>query len=347
MSGLDRWMEMAVDERQGTNIQLKQCPRCRVTIRRNLRYGTIINQLLADIEQVKKRVVGEVADYGPRSRTLIRQLKALRLPDETKSVYTDRLRSVGLSATEVACIENIVNFLEHVSLWEREVQEKARSVDGHTRENLRKLQDDMKKIKEWLNVPRTRLSEQQVRECSMEITRFDLLSSYHQLHGRIKTSDHELLTDEKKQRFVVMLRQLSCGSPLNPDKEKSAREILKETLKCMSGLGITEQERVQIVEAMGMKQGHWFKCPNGRTMFVLLSESYCFAGIAVAAGINALENSLLCLYWRHICPVDTPYVRLFFLSVFLFRTLTEICAQFSAWKQCTEWSQFAVEYFFL
>ena len=121
---------MAVDERQDTTIQLKQCPRCRVTIRRNLRYGTIINQLLADIEQVKKRVVGEVADYVTKSRRLLRQLKELRLPEETKSVYTERLRSAGLSATELACIENIVNFLEHVSKWEREILEKARSVDG-------------------------------------------------------------------------------------------------------------------------------------------------------------------------------------------------------------------------
>ena len=53
MSGLDRWMEMAVDDTRDTTIQLKQCPRCRVAIRRNLRYGTIINQLLADVEQVK------------------------------------------------------------------------------------------------------------------------------------------------------------------------------------------------------------------------------------------------------------------------------------------------------
>jgi len=273
VSGLDHWMEMAVDERQDTTIQLKQCPRCRVTIRRNLRYGTIINQLLADIEQVKKRVVGEVADYERRSRRLRRQLKELRLSEETKSVYTERLRSEGLSVTELACIENIVNFREHISKCEREVQEKARSVDGDTRENLRKLQDDMKKIKEWLNVPRTRLSGQQVRECSMEITRFDLLSSYYQLHGRIKTTQNELLTDEKKRRFVVMLRQLSCGSPLNPDKEKSAREIFEETQKSMSGLGITEQERVQIVQAMAMGQGHWFKCPNGRITLVLLTKA--------------------------------------------------------------------------
>jgi len=215
--------------------------------------------------------VGEVGDYVTKSRRLLLQLKELRLPEESKSVYTERLRSAGLSVTELACIENIVNFLEHVSKWEREVQEKARSVDRDTRDNLRQLQDDMKKIREWLSVPRTRLSEQQVRECSMEITRFDLLSSYHQLHGKIKTTDYELplLTDEKKRRFVVMLRQLSCGSPLSADKEKIAREILQETQKCMSGLGLTEQERVQIVKAMAMGQGHWFKCPNGRPTDIL------------------------------------------------------------------------------
>jgi len=268
VSGLDQWMEMAVDETQDTTIQLKKCPRCSVAIRRNLRYGTIINQLLADIEEVKKRIVGEVVDYGLRSRALLRQLKDLRLPEETQTFYSERLKSTSLTAAELACVENIVNFLEHVTKWDREVAGKARTVDRETRENLLKLQDDMKKIRQWLTVRRTRLSEQEVRECSMEITRFDLLTVYHQVHGRIKTCNNELLTNEKKQRFVVMLRQLSCGSPLNEDKEKSAREILQDTEKCMSGLGITEQERVQIVQAMVLGQGHWFKCPNGRLTFV-------------------------------------------------------------------------------
>lgn len=260
-------MEMAVDDTRDTVIQLKQCPRCRVAIRRNLRYGPIINQLLADIEQVKKRVVGEVADYGPRSRALLRQLRELRLPEETRSFYSERVRSRGLTSAELACIENIANFLEHVARWETDVQEKAKTVDRDTRENLLKLQDDMKAIKKWLAVPRTRLSEQEVRECSLEITRFDLLSAYHQLHGRMKTSDNELLTNEKKQRFVVMLRQLSCGSPLDQGKEKDAREILNDTKKCMTGLGITEQEKIQIVQAMALGQGHWFKCPNGNVSF--------------------------------------------------------------------------------
>jgi transcription initiation factor IIE alpha subunit len=38
-------------------------------------------------------------------------------------------------------------------------------------------------------------------------------------------------------------------------------ENLKEALK--STLNIMETERKQIVKAMDLKQGHWYKCPNG------------------------------------------------------------------------------------
>jgi len=102
----------------------------------------------------------------------------------------------------------------------------------------------------------------------MEMTRFDLLSIYEQVHGRMKAADHPQLTSDKKQRFVVMLRQLSCGSPMNAEKEQSARDILRETRACMTGLGLTESERVKIVQAMAMRAGHWFKCPNGMQLFI-------------------------------------------------------------------------------
>ena len=31
----------------------------------------------------------------------------------------------------------------------------------------------------------------------------------------------------------------------------------------LSGLGISNEERVMIVKAIGLSQGHWYKCPNG------------------------------------------------------------------------------------
>jgi len=91
-------------------IQLKQCPRCRVAIRRNLRYGIIINQQLADIERVKRAVIGELTDYGTRTQAVLSQLKKLRcLPADTLNAYTQRLTSAAgdLSAAELTCVENV------------------------------------------------------------------------------------------------------------------------------------------------------------------------------------------------------------------------------------------------
>ena len=240
------------------------------------------------------RIVGHVSDYGRRSRTLLRQFKELRLPEETKSFYSERLKSASLADAELTCIQNVVMFVEHVAKWENDLRQKAVSADRDTRENLLKLQDDAKALRQWLAVPRTRLSQQQVRECEMEITRFDLLAVYQQVHGRMKTAHNELLTNEKKQQFVVMLRQLSCGSPMNADKEKSAREILQETTKCMSGLGITEQERVQIVQAMALGAVHWFKCPNGRPLQAVYAHTFATVILLQAMHSLILVLTILC-----------------------------------------------------
>ena len=33
--------------------------------------------------------------------------------------------------------------------------------------------------------------------------------------------------------------------------------------KLNTGLGISEKERQEIVKAIGLSKGHWYKCPNG------------------------------------------------------------------------------------
>ena len=52
--------------------------------------------------------------------------------------------------------------------------------------------------------------------------------------------------------------------------EKLSEEKQDDILDCLSTMnkkygidGLTESERVEIVEAMGLPKGHWFKCPNG------------------------------------------------------------------------------------
>ncbi|CAG9836386.1 unnamed protein product [Diabrotica balteata] len=49
---------------------------------------------------------------------------------------------------------------------------------------------------------------------------------------------------------------------------KSINDIVKTHLEALkketaSNIALTDAERKEIVKAMGFKQGHWYKCPNG------------------------------------------------------------------------------------
>ena len=52
---------------------------------------------------------------------------------------------------------------------------------------------------------------------------------------------------------------------LDQKKRDHIRQLLDTVMKevPLTGLGITEKERVMIIKAMGLSQGHWYKCPNG------------------------------------------------------------------------------------
>lgn len=52
-------------------------------------------------------------------------------------------------------------------------------------------------------------------------------------------------TEERMQNIDVIYKQLEKQFPL-------------------TGLGISEKERLDIVKAIGLPQGHWYKCQNGK-----------------------------------------------------------------------------------
>ena len=54
---------------------------------------------------------------------------------------------------------------------------------------------------------------------------------------------------------------------LTDDETTTMKTALKKlsTELFVPGLGITNEEKIQIVQAIGLRQGHWYKCPNGET----------------------------------------------------------------------------------
>ena len=50
---------------------------------------------------------------------------------------------------------------------------------------------------------------------------------------------------------------------LTEEKQDEILSVLSAMTKKYGVDGLTERERINIVKAMGLPKGHWFKCPNG------------------------------------------------------------------------------------
>ena len=51
--------------------------------------------------------------------------------------------------------------------------------------------------------------------------------------------------------------------PFNGTQEERWKELTSQLKETMTGLGISEVEKRQVVAAMGPARGHWYSCSNG------------------------------------------------------------------------------------
>ncbi|XP_051752119.1 NFX1-type zinc finger-containing protein 1 [Ctenopharyngodon idella] len=263
--GMDHYMNL--DEDQGAEldqraIRLKECPRCRTPIRRNLRYGTHINRSLAAIEMVKEKING-VPDIIKKQQVVLRsQLRAQKnlkkhLPIEFTSLK-QRLNTKDLSFQQLWHFENLMTFLESIGkLKEMQVE--------HMMPDLGNIQGFSHKVEEALKFlldQSQRFSDQQVADLERELKRLSYLA---ELNARCKMSQlrrPSIVFDTEVQQLRDILEDTL---PFSEGLERTVKKMFTELeVKLpLSGLGITDEERVMILKAIGLNKGHWYKCPNG------------------------------------------------------------------------------------
>jgi len=281
VGGLDQWMD-TVTEDKDIAIQMKKCPKCSVPIRRNLRYSAIINTQLKDIEQVKRRVLGDSRENERKQARLRHELSSLLDLHRDLHSYDERLKAEKLSSEEINCIENILKFLNHGKDWKERLAKASSTADSETKRKLARLKNQARVLEAWLLQPRRHLSDQELHECQIEITRFDLLYICTCMIERVKTSTSENLTKELRARFIHIHGELTSGVSLTSDLETRASQIIKETEKALTGLNISESERIMIVKAMALAQGHWFKCPNGLFIYSIYLREFIWNLICIS-----------------------------------------------------------------
>ncbi|KAI3369880.1 hypothetical protein L3Q82_024689 [Scortum barcoo] len=132
-TAMDKWM---MDDGQQANaeeqvaIKLKECPKCRTPIRKNLRYGSHINGSLAEIEKVKMKINGHQADIEEHRKALQNQWKENLLLHEmeTELEYmhiNERLTRTYITANDLFVLENKMRFLVRVARLRKIQKEKV------------------------------------------------------------------------------------------------------------------------------------------------------------------------------------------------------------------------------
>uniref|UniRef100_A0A673AYI1 NFX1-type zinc finger-containing protein 1-like n=1 Tax=Sphaeramia orbicularis TaxID=375764 RepID=A0A673AYI1_9TELE len=250
-TAMDRYMGM--DENQQAHegvevaIKLKECPKCRTPIRKNLRYGSHINRCLAEIEMVKEKINGPQANTEMYKKALQKQWKENTHMDEMPQEYWDikkELKDSCLTANDLSVLENKMDFLTRLAKLLVVKRKNMSHSQGF------KFMDSIQEFVYWLRNKHQKYTEQQVFDLQRELRKLTILAEFNaHCHKASQTGQSGSIQSEV-QRVKEVLEK--CGQFTEQDEDR-----VKESL------GISEEERKMIVSAMNMRPGHWHKCPNG------------------------------------------------------------------------------------
>ncbi|XP_075703159.1 NFX1-type zinc finger-containing protein 1 [Rhinoderma darwinii] len=290
--GMDTYMIGDNNSEEGIAIKLKVCPKCQAPIRKNLRYGTVINKTLDEIEKVKKRIQGAVDlrnETKNRLLNILQQMVEIRrnFPEEHSKLKED-LKNVDTPLRTLLGLENKILFYHRIAKLFINIGK----VDDVEK---RALKNRLLEIKEWLEKRSSPLTEQELSDLQCEVVRFSYLL---ELLVRCREAKSTITPDIRRE-IEVLRDVLERSKKFTEEDEEFVKTKLKDLKGSLprSGLGITENERVMIVQAMGLHKGHWFKCPNGHVYCITecggaMQRSRCPECHAAIGGMNhALEST--------------------------------------------------------
>ncbi|CAH1781587.1 unnamed protein product [Owenia fusiformis] len=275
VEGLDAWVDKYSDDSGTVDIQYKTCPKCKTPIRKNLRYGDTIKKMDKYIAAVKEKIIGSRDEVKILKQNVEREIKDFSLTD---SVISNDLQTRVNIPTDYITI-NLLNavkmqldFTRQFTKLADDVQhQKHKSIGASTgdvvdfRARCGQIKTKIETTIRWVLKNRQRFTEQEALECQKELTRLKLQSKAYVIDYKASK-----VKDKLKPEYIDCIEQsideLEKGVPLKDDTEARITKnlkILEKKLAPTNGLGISDGERVEILKAMGLTKGHWYKCANG------------------------------------------------------------------------------------
>ncbi|XP_065913793.1 NFX1-type zinc finger-containing protein 1-like [Dysidea avara] len=288
VSGLDQWMDQQDDatDSKAVEIQFKSCPKCKTSVRRSLRYGNIIKQTLHDMEEVKKKILGMGNDRRQlwkesevELQTIVSDLKSkgfYRIVAESVDKISEKLKpdnphgskkrlQCQLSLHQLNAVQyQLANLPKFVKLLEsmQTLGFTSKFQFGHIVVDLTEVKCQVADLCNFM-----------VQDYTFEQIQMDIECEFRRLSTLIQVCDLRKALAAKTCRstditiidnIAFKLYYAGWRSKKIASYDASNYNIQLTDIGKRYGVGcITEQERVEIVKAIGLSKGHWFKCPNG------------------------------------------------------------------------------------
>jgi len=253
-------------------IQLKTCPRCNTAIRKSLRYGNVIKKQLQNIEEVKQKVngyPGEIKEAKEKLQTRLTDLKK-KFDGENETKEWERLeRSVSRMTNGImaAVNENQVSLMERYCVMSLKLKQKLLSeptrrkdsVESRLKGSFVQAELDYLKKRSMSQL----VSQRELQDIDLEFSRLNLQLELcllkYDLISQSLTLDAPSTQAMKDVRDELTSGKLIEAKRLDDLLEKLA--AIREKYPDLSFL--TPEEKKQIVSAVGLSKGHWYKCPKG------------------------------------------------------------------------------------
>jgi len=279
VENLDTWVETSNQE-DPSEVQFKVCPKCKTPIRRSLRYGNAIKKTLADVEQIKRKQLKFGEDLLRQDVQKIREeihaspnqkhvQEALQKIEATINPPTDaqgkRIQHY-LFPHHINAIKNQLTFLPQVV----KLHDILNPITVHScKFSFCTIQ--IEEVRRAVHVLQAFfmqdiLSDQQLSDIICELRRLMCTARLCDLQFQIVTKKCSVSGIDRSKLNDVAAQVFQSGYPsprLTPEVEEEVSALITHFNKQYSINGLTKAERVEIVRAIGLAQGHWFKCPNG------------------------------------------------------------------------------------
>ncbi|KAJ0176718.1 hypothetical protein K1T71_007897 [Dendrolimus kikuchii] len=289
------------------SIKIRTCPICRKPIINTNRYKNNVNKTFKeDINPIKIRVYGDSVTIKKKKIEVLEKIggysKTYRsMIGADNKDWTSRLQKLlqvfrSMNKVSLLDLEMLLiyhNILDMISAcYQKYLDSKSTELNEELHKQIALICKVLVFKNKGRGVVPLKISQQRQKDAGNEIRRLNAIIQFSMIlsHNQYKSTKSTPAVTEAYDKAKALVFSYKT---YNEDECLGALKKLQEAVK-VSGI-VSKQERDLIVQAIGLKAGHWFKCPNGHYYCIdrcggAMEESVC---IECKAKVGGTDHKLL------------------------------------------------------